>query len=158
MTTVTTTGRVTITITTTDQQSPERGGTNTAVATWQGDWLCSVQAGDFELIVDEPVSAGGTGRGPMPTDLLLASLSSCYALALVWAARKRGIDLPDLMVTATGAYAGQTFRALTLTVRTSAAADVVTPLLEPARRVCYVSNTLTNIPDISVRLAAPNAG
>jgi hypothetical protein len=42
-------------------------------------------------------------------------------------------------------------------VRTSAAADVVTPLLEPARRVCYVSNTFAHAPDISVRLAGLGA-
>jgi putative redox protein len=112
-----------------------------------------VQAGGFRLTVDEPTSVGGTGQGPMPTDLLLASLSSCYALALAWAARKRGVDLPDLTVTATGTYAGPSFRSLALTVRTSAAADVLTPLLEPARRACYVSNTLVRTPDISVHLA-----
>lgn len=131
----------------------ERGGTNSAVATWQGGWLCSVETGAFRLTVDEPLSAGGTAQGPMPTDLLLASLSSCYALALVWAARKRAVELPDLAVTATGTYAGPRFRSLVLTVRTSAAADVVSPLLEPARRACYVSNTLARTPDISVRLA-----
>lgn len=116
-----------------------------------------MQAGGFQLTVDEPASVGGTGQGPMPTDLLLASLSSCYALALAWAARKRGVELPDLAVSATGAYAGPRFRALTLTVRTSLAADVVLPLLEPARRACYVSNTFTHLPDISVHLAGPGA-
>jgi putative redox protein len=134
--------------------SPDRGGTNTAVATWHGDWLCSVQAGGFRLTVDEPPEVGGTGRGPMPTDLLLASVASCYALALAWAARKRGIDLPDLTVTATGTYAGPRFRSLALTVHTSVAVDLVTPLLEAARRVCYVTNTLADAPDIAVRLAA----
>jgi organic hydroperoxide reductase OsmC/OhrA len=91
----------------------------------------------------------------MPTDLLLASLASCYALALAWAARKRGVDLPDLTVTATGTYAGPRFRSLALTVQTSLGADLVTPLLEPARRVCYVSNTLVNPPEFSVDLAEP---
>ena len=114
-----------------------------------------MEAGGFRLTVDEPVSAGGTAQGPMPTDLLLASLSSCYALALAWAARKRGVDLPDLVVSATGVYAGPRFRAFTLTVRTSAAADVVLPLLEPARRVCYVSNTFSHVPDMSVHMAGP---
>lgn len=146
------------TTTSAEGQSAERGGTNSAVATWQGDWLCSVQAGDFELIVDEPPEAGGTGRGPMPTDLLLASLASCYALALAWAARKRGVDLPDLTVTATGTYAGPRFRSLALTVRTSLAAHLVTPLLEPARRACYVSNTLADHPHIAVRLADSTPG
>ena len=128
------------------------GTTNTAVATWRGGWLCSVQAGDFALTVDEPPSAGGTGRGPMPTDLLLASLASCYALALAWAAGKKGTELPDLTVAATGTYVGQCFGSLTLTVRTSLAADRVTPLLEPAKRVCYVSNTFLNAPEIAVEL------
>jgi hypothetical protein len=31
----------------------------------------------------------------------------------------------------------------------------VTPLLEAARRVCYVTNTLADPPDIAVSLAAP---
>jgi putative redox protein len=135
--------------------SADRSGTNTAVATWHGQWLCQVQAGGFQLTVDEPPEVGGTGRGPMPTDLLLASLASCYALALTWAARKRGVDLPGLTVTATGTYAGPKFRSLALTVDTNLPADVVKPLLEPARRFCYVSNTLAESPDMTVRLADP---
>jgi putative redox protein len=126
------------------------GTTNTAVATWRGGWLCSVDAGGFPLTVDEPPSVGGTGRGPMPTDLLLASLSSCYALALAWAARKRGIELPDLVVAATGTYDGPCFGALELTVRTSLPPEEIEPLLEPAKRVCYVSNTLVDAPEIDV--------
>jgi putative redox protein len=136
----------------------ERGGTNTAVATWEGGWLCSVEAGGFRLVVDEPAAVGGTGLGPMPTDLLLASLSSCYALALAWAAKKRGLDLPDLEVTATGSYAGQKFGALVLTVRTSLPAEHVEPLLDPAKRVCYVSNTFAHVPEVQVALAAPTPG
>jgi putative redox protein len=89
----------------------------------------------------------------MPTDLLLASLASCYALALAWAARKRGFELPDLEVTATGTYEGPRFAALVLTVATSLAVDQLTPLLEPARRVCYVSNTLALAPVLTVSLA-----
>jgi putative redox protein len=132
----------------------DRTGTNSAVATWRGGWLCSVEAGGFRLTVDEPASAGGTGAGPMPTDLLLASVSSCYALALAWAARKRGLELPDLTVTATGTYAGQRFASLELTVDTSLPAEQVAPLLEPAKRVCYVSNTFATAPEVVVRLGA----
>lgn len=131
----------------------ERDGANTAIAVWRGGWRCDVKAGSFELVVDEPPSAGGTGLGPMPTDLLLASLSSCYALALAWAARKQGFDLPDLEVTATGTYQGPRFTTLELIVTTSLSAERLTPLLEPARRVCYVSNTLAHAPPITVSLA-----
>jgi putative redox protein len=131
----------------------ERSGTNAAVATWVGGWRCDVQAGGFSLVVDEPVDVGGTGLGPMPTDLLMASLSSCYALALAWVASKRGLELPDLEVTATGTYQGQKFAALLLTVKTSLAAERLAPLLEPAKRVCYVSNTFAHAPVIEVTIA-----
>jgi organic hydroperoxide reductase OsmC/OhrA len=89
----------------------------------------------------------------MPTDLLLAALSSCYALALAWAARKRGFELPDVEVRASGTYDGPTFSALVLTVTSSAPREQLGPLLEPARRVCYVSNTIAGHPPITVQLA-----
>jgi uncharacterized OsmC-like protein len=135
--------------------SAEGGARNTAVATWHGDWLCPVQPGAFLLTVDEPPDVGGGGRGPMPTDLLLASVASCYAVALAWAARKPDVDLPDLTVTATGTYDGPRLRSVALTVHTGPAAHLVTLLLEPAKRVCYVTNTLADLPDIAVSLTAP---
>lgn len=85
--------------------------------------------------------------------MLLASLSSCYALALAWVARKRGFELPDLEVTATATYDGPRFAAVVLTVSTSLDVERLTPLLEPARRACYVSNTLSRSPPITVSLA-----
>lgn len=130
----------------------ERGGTNSAVARWTGGWRCEVDAGGFTLVVDEPEEVGGTGTGPMPTDLLLGSLASCYALALAWAARKHGFELPDLEVEVEGRYAGQRLAAFELVVRSSADRAVVEPLLAPASRVCYVSNTFSRAPELTVRL------
>jgi putative redox protein len=131
----------------------ERGGTNVARALWTGGWRCEVEAGGFSLVVDEPVEVGGTGTGPMPTDLLLASLSSCFALALAWAARKQGFELPDLEVTATGTYQGTKFASLLLTVESSLPEAELTGLFEPATRACYVSNTFAHVPSITVELA-----
>jgi len=103
--------------------------------------------------VDEPVDVGGTGTGPMPTDLLLASLSSCYALALAWAARKRGVELPDLEVTATGTYQGTRFSELLLSVESSLDPEALTALFAPATHACYVSNTFAHVPTVTVELA-----
>jgi putative redox protein len=141
------------TTTTSPPTTAERGGTNSARALWTGGWRCEVEAGGFTLVVDEPADVGGTGTGPMPTDLLLASLSSCYALALAWAARKQGFELPDLEVTATGTYQGTRFAALVLTVESSLAEDRLSALLETAKRACYVSNTFAHVPSVTVELA-----
>src|SRR5690349_25055181 len=126
--------------------------TNSVTARWEGGWRCQVEAGGFGLVADEPESAGGTGTGPMPTEFLLAAMASCYALALNWAAGKRGISLPGLVVTATGTYDGPTFRRLQLTVSCDAPAAPLERLLEPALRVCYASNTIALSPPIEVAL------
>ena len=138
---------------TTTETGGERSDTNSARALWTGGWRCEVEAGGFSLVVDEPAHVGGTGTGPMPTDLLLASLSSCYALALAWAARKRGFELPDLEVTATGTYRGTKFSELLLTVESSLDPAELTALVEPAKRACYVSNTFAHVPTVTVALA-----
>jgi uncharacterized OsmC-like protein len=129
--------------------------TNSVTARWDGGWRCDVDAGGFSLIVDEPESAGGTGTGPMPTEYLLAAMASCYALALAWAASKRGVTLPGLAVTATGSYDGPRFARLELAVKTSAAREEVERLVAPALRVCYVSNTIAAAPPIEVVIGAP---
>ncbi|HEX4656667.1 MAG TPA: OsmC family protein [Streptosporangiaceae bacterium] len=128
----------------------DRPHTNSVTARWEGGWRCRVNAAGFDLLVDEPENAGGTGTGPMPTEYLLAAMASCYALALRWSAEKRGVDLPDLAVTATGTYDGPRFSRLVLNVATSAPAHVVAPLIQPALRVCYVSNTLATSPPLEV--------
>jgi putative redox protein len=138
---------------TTGTEGSSRAGTNTARALWTGGWRCEVEAGGFSLVVDEPPSVGGTGTGPMPTDLLMASLSSCFALALSWAARKAGFDLPDLEVSATGTYDGQRFSSVVLTVESSLPEDQLTPLFEPAKRACYVSNTVEPGVPLGIELA-----
>jgi len=131
---------------------PGRPKTNSVVARFEGGWRCRVEAGGFDLVVDEPPGSGGTGTGPMPTEYLLAAMASCYALALNWAAGKRGITLPGLAVTATGTYDGPKFCRLQLTVTCDAPAEQVERLLEPALRVCYVSNTIALSPPIEVAL------
>ena len=52
-----------------------------------------VEAGGHELRADEPVSAGGTGTAPRPTELVLAGLASCTSITLRMYAQRKGWDL-----------------------------------------------------------------
>ena len=131
-----------------------RPKTNSVVARFEGGWRCRVEAGGFELVVDEPPGAGGTGTGPMPTEYLLAAMASCYALALKWAAGKRGITVPGLTVTATGTYDGPRFSLLQLRVSSQLPAEQIERLVKPALRACYVSNTLAAAPPVEVTVAS----
>ena len=62
------------------------------------------------------------------------------------------LTLPGLVVTATGTYDGPKFSRLQLTVTCDAPDEQVERLLEPALRVCYVSNTIALSPPIEVGL------
>jgi putative redox protein len=48
-----------------------------------------IEMREHRLIVDEPPDKGGTDHGPMPAELLAASLASCTAITMeMYAARK----------------------------------------------------------------------
>jgi uncharacterized OsmC-like protein len=113
-------------------------------AVWRGDWATDVTARGHELRVDEPASAGGGDTGPMPTELFCAALASCFCLAVAFAASRRGVEVPDLSVVVSAERAGSELRYGRITVDTTAALDdaVLAGLVQRARTLCWVSNTL----------------
>jgi putative redox protein len=123
-------------------------------ARWEGAYRCRVSVRQFELLVDEPPAhAGGTDTGPQPTELLLASMASCFALAVAHAAGKRRITLPDLAVTATGEYDGLRFATIRVEVRSTHPPAELAELVERAKQFCYVSNTLRGHPALEYVVA-----
>ena len=129
-----------------------RDKTLSVEATWEGGYRCTVASRQFRIRIDEPEKAGGGDTGPQPSEVFLASLAGCFTLAMYHVAAKRNIELPDLTVTATGTYEGPGFARLAVDVNSGAPREVLESLVEPAKRVCYVSNTLRNVSDVEVRL------
>ena len=82
----------------------------------------------------------------MPTEFLLTALASCFAMALAWAARKRGLTLPDLEVQVSGDHQGPRLHRIEVEVHSSANRAELESLMERARAVCFVSNTLRQSP------------
>lgn len=121
---------------------------------WRGNLHCEVTAGNFVLAVDEPASVGGTDRGPQPTELFLASVASCFTLAIAFSAKKLGLDLRQLSVTATGIYDGPRFREIRIAPRIGCDPAQIATLVRRAEAVCYVTNTLRSQLDIVVEAEA----
>jgi putative redox protein len=114
-------------------------------AIWLGGYESLVDARGHELTIDEPESSGGHDHGMMPTEAFCASIASCFCLALAHAAGKRGLDLPRLRVVVRAYRAGTELRYERFDIEAQAdvEAQQLAALMEPARRVCWVSNTLT---------------
>ncbi len=113
-------------------------------AEWRGGYAALVSARGHEVSIDEPESVGGEDEGMMPTELFAASVASCFCLALGYAARKRSIELPGLRVDVRAERAGDELRYKRLVVeaRAAAAEADLARLVESAKRLCWVSNTL----------------
>jgi putative redox protein len=134
----------------------ERRLSATAEARWEEGYRADVAVRQFRFVVDEPPSSGGQDAGAMPTEYLLVALSSCFAMALAHVARKRELVLGPLTVKAVATYDGPSFSAIDLEVAfDERAPSVIDELVERARRVCYVSNTLTRSPELRVTVADP---
>jgi putative redox protein len=58
-----------------------------------GTFRTEIEAGPHKIIADEPASAGGTGEGPTPYDLLAAALGACTSMTLHFYAKREGIPL-----------------------------------------------------------------
>jgi putative redox protein len=113
-------------------------------ASWEGGYRCRIPVRGFEIVADEPLDEGGTDTGPAPTELFLASLASCFTMAVAHAARKRGIELADLTVRTTGHYQGLSFDEIRVEIISSHPREELQRLIERAIPWCYVSNTLNN--------------
>jgi hypothetical protein len=69
---------------------------------------------------------------------------------MAYAARKSGTKLPDLQVTAIATYDGPRFSAIAISLASTAAHGALEPLVPEAQRVCYVTNTLRQPPEITI--------
>jgi uncharacterized OsmC-like protein len=114
-------------------------------AVWRGGLATDVDARTHSVRVDEPKTVpGGDDSGMMPTEVFLSSLASCFCMAVVWAARKREIETPGLVVVVSAERAGKELRYGRFTVDTQAEVDddTLAYLVMRARPLCWVSNTL----------------
>ena len=82
-------------------------------------------------------------------ELLLAAVSSCFAMALSHAARKRSVEIDGLVVEATGYYEGPSFSAIRVTAVVGCDESQLAGLMSSAERFCYVTNTLRGGVDLT---------
>lgn len=144
------------------QATAAEGGTAEGAASqvevsYLGGESYAVAARGHTLLTDQPATAGGADAAMTPTELLIASLSSCVAFYAGRYLARHGLNRDGLRVTA--AFTTATDRPARIgTVRL-----VIRPPgdLPPSRQAallavashCTVHNTLRQAPDIAIELS-----
>lgn len=63
---------------------------------WKGKKSSIANIRNFTISIDNPQDEGGEDSGPMPTELLLASLGGCITIGISYFADKMRVNLSDL--------------------------------------------------------------
>ena len=117
------------------------------VATWRGGMATDVRARSHTIRIDEPTTSGGEDSGMMPTELFCAALASCFCLAVGFAAAQARPGGARAQGHRHGRAARDASCATTHLVVTTEAAlepELLARLVERARPLCWVSNSLAS--------------
>lgn len=119
-------------------------------ARWDSGQSAVTDIRGIRLAIGEDAPPLGTTPAPLPTEVLLASVASCFTIALAFVAAKRNLQLPGLRVDVNGSYDGPRVAAIDISVSSDADPDLVNELIPRAERLCYVTNTLRHPPQITI--------
>lgn len=125
-----------------------------------------VKARNFEIIVDEPESLGGTDAAPNPVEYVLAAFAGCLNVMGHLVAGEMGIELRSLKIDIEGNLnpdklfgkgeedrAGYKEIVIKLTPDCDADDDTLDKWLHAVETRCPVSDNLQNITPVKVEIA-----
>lgn len=118
--------------------------------------VVKVRSRNFEFIIDEPQSLGGTDTGPNPVEALLGALGACQAIVARVYAKKFDIQLEDFRVELEGdldldgffkrsdVRPGYSDIRYTFHIKTNSPKERVEQFVEFLEQTCPVGDTIAN--------------
>ncbi len=127
------------------------------VITHEGGLRFAAQIRDHRIIVDQPAGVG-EDAGPMPLELIGASLGTCVALYVQQFCAARGLPYEGMRVELDQVGAqnpGRIARFIVRVLMPAALPPQYAEMLERVARSCPAHNTLVHGTDVAVEIEAP---
>ena len=108
---------------------------------------------NHKIVIDRPEAKGGTDKGPMGGELLLAGLGGCFMSNLLAAIAARDLEAKDMNLEVTGVLEQNPprFTAATLTISGKYTdKEEIQRLADMSQKACISSNTLRGAIDINI--------
>ena len=125
-----------------------------------------VRIGKHEVILDEPVSAGGTDLGPNPLQYMLSAFAGCVTIVGRNVAKKMGIALEEVSIKVEGDIDTRGFTGedpsvpkgyqemrLVVSAKADCPPETLKQWLKTTEEMCPVGNTYKDGAKIQVQLA-----
>jgi len=117
----------------------------------------------FKLVQDLPKAIGGTGEGPTPTELLLASLAGCFGIVSAIHKDRFGVNIEALEIEVSGlidvrGFMGEDVKpgftevSAVIKIKTDAPEDAVKKLIDFVRKHCPIEDTIESPTPVKVEV------
>ncbi len=121
------------------------------------------EVGGIKLIQDLPKAIGGTGEGPTPTELLLASLAGCLGIVSAIHKNRFGVDIKSMEIEVSGlidvrGFMGEDVKpgftevSAVIKVKSDAPEEDVKKLIEFVRKHCPIEDTIQSPTPVKVEV------
>ena len=132
---------------------------------WTGEGVLSIaDIGGKEVIIDEPLSLGGTDKGPNPVEYILAALGGCINVLVTTFAESFDVEIKDVQVHIEGDLDPDGFLGKNPNVRpgyeeiryrveldSPSPQEKINALLEHVDKICPVKDTLEGTRVINIK-------
>lgn len=112
-----------------------------------------LQVGAHTFVSDQRPEYGGLDAGPMPGELFLSAVASCFGMAVYHVARKMRLEVADLSLEVDGEKDPDAFRfrAVSISVRARCPQPKLERVVELARKHCFVTQSLAPTITLGIR-------
>ncbi len=113
--------------------------------------------GKHHVLVDRPVSKGGTDLGPMGGELFLSAIGGCFMSNLLAAMKARNAEISDVSAEVSGSILDSPARFGAVDIYVTAEngdRELLEHLVKIADRGCIMMNTLRDKLDVAIRIGA----
>lgn len=132
---------------------------------WTGEGVLSIaDIGGKKVIIDEPLSLGGTDKGPNPVEYVLAALGGCINVLVTTFAESFDVEIKDVQVHIEGDLDPDGFLGKNPNVRpgyeeirycveldSPSPQEKINALLEHVDKICPVKDTLEGTRVINIK-------
>jgi len=113
--------------------------------------------GKHQVLIDRPVSKGGSDLGPMGGELFLSAIGGCFMSNLLAAIKARDAEISDVTAEVRGSIVDSPARFGAVDIYLTAEngdRELLEHLVEVADRGCIMMNTLRDKLELSIRICA----